>query len=479
MYRKKICGMDFDIVQYGDILNAGIKEQRNQAAKFIYERYMDIYKAVMHVVNLGLVALLEEGYTLEYFRLKTIFDLIDERVKSVKLSLTSVKDGDEIRPEHVNELYEPFPELSRHIMFAIMMARAITLGLIDSIITNMDDLIECVRTYFYVKVKHLDIIQSEHWNRILDMLEVCCVSPIIVEEDADELKKKLRKREKDFNRIMDEVTDEVVEAIRRCLEQNECDEMNSIIHTWIMDNALPNAIRLINYYGEIEFEELIKKYIVTIKTSAAFAMYMYKYNKYPDNIADKFSETLNMQVNKVIVDTINESIELANDVTINLLAGGEYKGNEAFSSLSIYCLGEIYFGAILGANNWYYYEPISCFDAERILENYGLAEYIDPCSAYRVFAIKTIVNELDLMEHYTTALVLVYAGNNYTRVSLIAFGQYIMGNLAFCFRPRGAEMVCVNTMVDPTRPVYVDVYVDRYGNMQVAGPTESEIIIAP
>ncbi len=479
MYKKKVCDMDFDVVEYGDVLYASIKEQRNQAAQFVYDRYMDIYNAVMHVVGLGLVALLEEDHTLEYLRLKRVFEMIDKRVKSVTLHLSNVKDGDEIRPEHVNELYEPFPKLSRYIMFAIMMARAATLYYIDDIITNLDELIECIRTYFDIKVRHLDLIQSYHWNRILDMVDACCVAPILSEEDAEKQKTELRKRMLTFNRIMDEVLDEVLKAIDRCVEQNECEEMNRSIHEWIMKTILSNAITFRNYFNDVDYEQLIAKYVIPTKTAAAFAMYMYKYNKYPENLFERYQEAVKMQTNRLMIENITSSVGHANEVIVDLLMNGKYKGNEAFASLSIYCLGQIYFGAILGANERYSYEEISSDEAYNILASYNLEGYIDPFSAYKIYAINTIPDEHLLDVKIISALVFVYVGTNYTRVSVIAFGQYISGNIAFCFVPPSGVRICINTILNRHGPTYFDVYVDRLGNIQVVGPTESEIIIAP
>ncbi len=477
MKKQTICGMDFDVIEDGDILHADIKNQRNDAARFVYSKYLEVWKTIKKFLEPILDNLYVSGFIREYNIYDKILEKIEDAISKVGLNLTEVKEGDDVRPEHVNELYEPFPKLSTPIVFAVQLVQGMTFMKYKNYIEGLDRALQCVSTYEEVYVRHLDLIQAGEWNAILDMVANCCFTLRIIREDADAVRELTMMAIK-FANMITEVPEEIAEKLARCIETGEgCEEALEELKRWIAESLPDNALRFVEMASGYALAEFITVILPRIKAIAGIMAGILRAKEIGEGAKEMHPEKAVPEIAREVSQSITSTSAQLLALQQAVLHEGEYAGNEFYTLTSVYCLGMVYFGPPLGTNDKYVSAPVDCIRAINTAAGFGVSEIIkyrnEICGANSVYVIYSAGTEARPNDIFPTAIVTV----SYTRngqygaiyVKIYAFSPLGFSNFNFCIRLRNGVQACMVVPPSAGKLVVAYLLVDTAGNVIAGG----------
>ena len=476
MIKKEVCGQEFDIVESGDVLTAGIKSQRNTASGAIVNALNGAFSELKKYYSDVTGYMNELGFSYYAFRLKRVMDRIEECANGVKPHYASVSDGEPVKPEHVNELYEWPSKAVKCVRAMMMFIDGMSLGSIDQYFEGLDQLESCMGSIPSITVKHLDLIQAEHWNAIVNALENCCFSLKYKEPTTKKEKDEMMRKAVVFLSMMDETPERIRRELEDCItEGKDCEKAYSDARKWIVEHLVDNTLATLEITHIDDVKAYITKKLPYVKLEAMVSKIIETSKNYSHIIEKSNLKQVKIEVSDYIVDEILGSAHASVAMAKDLLEKGNFQGNELFNTVSVACLGIVYIGPIVGANDKYFVEPGTCDDAK----TYGLLNGPSVCKANLLYIVWTVQSEMYPNVLIPVALIAVYYGLGWIRVNFHVVMKSLTSSISICIKFFNGGMKCFTVGGSYGLNRTAELYADMYGNISTTGFEETRPIILP
>ena len=476
MIKKTVCNQEFDIVENGDVLTADIKSQRNTASGAIVNALNGAFSELKKYYSDVTGYMNELGFSYYAFRLKRVMDRIEDCINSVKPHYASASDGEPVEPEHVNELYEWPNKAAKCVRALMMFIDGMSLGSIDQYFEGLDKLESCIDNMPDISVKHLDLIQAEHWNSIVDALDRCCFELKYKQPSTKEEKDSIMRKAIVFISMMDETPEKILKELEECmLEGRGCEKAYSDARKWILEHLIDNTLSTLEIAHIVDIKAYITNKLPYVKLEAMISKIIDTSKNYSRIIENSDLKQVKIEVSDFIVNEILNSAYASVLMAKDLLEKGSFQGNELFNTVSVSCLGIVYIGPIVGANDKYFVEPGTCDDAEM----YGLLNDPSICKANLLYIVWTVQSEAHPNLLVPVALVAVYYGFGWIRVNFNVVLKDLTNSISICIKFFNGGMKCFVVGSKYGLRGTAELYADMYGKITTTGFEETEPIILP
>lgn len=470
MKEKTICDRVFSVVEDGDVLTASIKSERNSASQAVVSALKQAYSELKKYYSDVVGYMNSNGFSYYAYRYKRIVDKIDAYMSSIEPHYSTPADGDPVEPGHVNELYDWPAKVAKGTRMMYSLISGMSLGTIENYFEGLDGLNSCLGGIRKVHVRHLDLIQAEHWNAILDMLERCCLSlKYLGPNDKKDLDNMMR-RAIVYLTMIDEAPEKILDELKRCIEEGVgCDKAYADARRWIISKLIDNTLMTLDITHISDLKDYIVNKLPYIKL---YAMLSKLIDISPDAekiISRADISNIKIEVSDYIVNEITNSAKASVAIAKDLLVNGQFQGNELFSEVTVACLGIVYIGPVVGANDKYFVEQGTCDE----LNEYGLLTDASICKANLLYIIWSVQSENFPNTLMPIGVISVYYGFGWVRIQFHIVTKGLTNAISICIKYFSGGMRCFVTGDGYGLNRSAELYADIYGNLIASGFEET------